>query len=142
MTDFFTKEEEQQIIKAIREAELNTSGEIRVHLESHAQAKPLVKAVEVFERLGMHKTKARNGVLIYIAPDRKEFAILGDKGINDVVPKDFWNTERDILLAHFKRQEYTEGVCIVIQQIGEKLKAFFPYQSDDKNELPDEISYG
>ena len=87
-------------------------------------------------------TKARNGVLIYIAPDRKEFAILGDKGINDLVPKDFWKMERDILLSHFKRGLLKEGICLVIQQIGEKLKNYFPYESDDRNELPDEISYG
>ena len=142
MIKFFTKEEEQQIVLSIREAEKNTSGEIRVHLESNAQDKPLVTGVEVFERLGMHLTKARNGILIYIAPERKEFAILGDKGINEVVPKDFWSTERDILLSHFKRGAFTEGICIVIKQIGEKLKAYFPYESDDVNELPDEISYG
>lgn len=142
MIKFFTPEEEKRIVKAIRSAEKNTSGEIRVHIESKPVAKPLVNAVEVFEKLKMHETKSRNGVLIYIAPERREFAILGDQGINKVVPKDFWASERDILLSHFKRKAFTEGICTVIEQIGEKLKTFFPYQSDDENELPDEISYG
>lgn len=142
MIQFFTKEEEKQIVGAIQKAEKNTSGEIRVHIEQKPHSKPLVNAVEVFERLGMHKTQARNGVLIYLAPEKREFAILGDKGINEVVPNDFWASERDILLSHFKRKAFAEGICIVIKQVGEKLKAYFPYQSDDINELPDEISYG
>ena len=140
--NFFTKEEEQQIINAIRAAELNTSGEIRVHVEYHCRDKALVAAVNTFEQLEMHKTKARNGVLIFIAPERREFAILGDKGINDVVAKDFWKEERNILQKQFKRGAFTEGIVEVIHQIGEKLKSHFPYQSDDINELPDEISYG
>lgn len=139
---FFSKEEEQQIIKAIRSAELNTSGEIRVHVEHHCHEKALVAAVEVFERLEMHLTKARNGVLIFIAPGRKEFAILGDKGINDLVPKDFWRQERELMGTYFKKGAFTEGIIAVVEQIGEKLKDHFPYESDDVNELPDEISYG
>ena len=104
--------------------------------------KALVAAVEVFERLEMHKTKARNGILIFIAPERREFAILGDKGIDEVVPKDFWKEERDILLSFFKKEAFAEGIVQVIQQIGVKLKGHFPYEAGDINELPDEISYG
>ena len=142
MIDFFTKEEEATIIQAIREAERNTSGEIRVHIEHHCHDKALVAAVEVFERLEMHKTKARNGILIFLAPERREFAILGDKGIDEVVPPDFWKEERDILLSYFKKEAFAEGIVKVIQQIGEKLKDHFPYEAGDINELPDEISYG
>ncbi len=142
MIKFFTKEEEQRIIKAIKMAETNTSGEIRVHLESDCRDKPLVAAVNTFHRLGMHQTKARNGVLLFIAPERREFAILGDEGINKIVPTNFWKNERDLLLSYFKKGAFADGICEVIQQIGEKLKEHFPYQSDDVNELPDEISYG
>ena len=142
MIKFFSKDQEQSIIRCIKAAELNTSGEIRVHLESECRSKALVAAVDTFHLLGMHKTQARNGVLIFIAPERREFAILGDKGINEVVPPDFWQEERDLLGSYFKKGEFAEGICKVIQQIGEKLKEHFPYQSDDINELPDEISYG
>ena len=142
MEKFFTPEEESRVVRAIKAAELNTSGEIRIHIEHNCLDKALVAAVDIFERLEMHRTKARNGVLIFIAPERKEFAILGDQGIDEVVPKNFWQEERDILLVHFKRGAFEEGIIKVVHQIGEKLKAHFPYQSDDINELPDEISYG
>ncbi len=139
---FFTKEEEERIILSIKAAERSTSGEIRVHIDHHSNDKPLVAAVKTFQKLGMHKTKARNGILIFIAPERKQFAILGDQGIDEVVPENFWQEERNILQAHFKRGAFCEGICQVVGQIGEKLKTHFPYQSDDVNELPDEISYG
>ena len=142
MIRFFSEEEERKVIQAIKSAELNTSGEVRVHIEANCQKKPLIAAVETFHKLGMHRTKSRNGVLLFIAPERKEFAIIGDKGINSVVPKGFWEKERDLLRSYFKKGAYTQGICEVINQIGEKLKAYFPYQSDDENELPDEISYG
>ena len=142
MIHFFSKEDEQSIITAIREAELNTSGEIRVHLEDKIKGPVLEVAIKLFKRLGMHKTKARNGVLILIAPNDRQFAILGDKGIDAVVPKNFWDEEKSLMQEHFLRGAFCEGVCTVISQIGEKLKSHFPYQSDDENELPDEISYG
>jgi uncharacterized membrane protein len=141
MIRFFQPEEEDRIIDAIQEAELNTSGEIRVHLEDHLKGDVLQAAQKTFLKLEMHKTEARNGVLIFIAPEQRKFAILGDKGINEKVPEDFWSEERDIMLAHFKSGNYADGVCAAIQQAGAKLKAFFPYQSDDENELPDDISY-
>ena len=142
MIQFFSKEEEQKVIRAIKVAEKNTSGEIRVHIEANCLKKPLVAAVETFHKLGMEKTAARNGVLIFIAPERREFAIIGDKGIDEKVEKGFWNFERDLLRQYFKKGAYCEGTCEVIKQIGEKLKGYFPYTSDDINELPDEISYG
>lgn len=141
MIRFFQPEDEDRIIAAIQEAELNTSGEIRVHLEDNLKTAVLPAAEKTFLRLGMHKTEARNGVLIFIAPEKRQLAIVGDKGINEKVPEDFWGEERDIMLAHFKTGAYADGVCAAVQQVGAKLKTFFPYQSDDENELPDDISY-
>lgn len=141
MIRFFQPEEEDRIIDAIQEAELNTSGEIRVHLEDNLKGDVLQAAQKTFLKLEMHRTEARNGVLIFIAPEQRKLAILGDKGINEKVPKDFWSEERDIMLAHFKSGNYADGVCAAVQQVGAKLKDFFPYQSDDENELPDDISY-
>lgn len=142
MVKFFSKEEEAQIVEAIRAAELNTSGEIRVHIEVGATVPALEMAKQVFQQLGMHETKDRNGVLILLEVDRREFAIIGDEGINKVVSEDFWDAERDMLQQHFKRGAFAEGISLAVQQVGAKLKKFFPYQSDDVNELPDEISYG
>lgn len=141
MIKFFSAEEESTLIEAIRAAEKNTSGEIRVHLESKCKGEILKAAGKTFRRLKMNKTKARNGVLIFIAPERKEFAIIGDQGINAIVPQNFWADVRDILQKHFREAAFTEGIKEAILLIGEKLKAHFPYQSDDENELPDDISY-
>ena len=141
MVRFFNKEEEATIVAAIREAELATSGEIRVHVEVGARRPALEVAQRTFRELGMEKTQDRNGVLILLAVDRREFAIVGDEGIDKVVPEDFWDTERDLLQQHFKRGEFATGIEKAIQQIGVKLKQYFPYQTDDVNELPDEISY-
>mgnify|MGYP006272754749 FL=1 len=141
MFQFFNKEDEERIIAAIRAAEQNTSGEIRVHLEKDANGDVVKEARRTFAHLKMHKTKARNGVLIFLVLERKEFAIIGDKGINDVVGENFWQAERDIMQAHFRQGDFAGGICKAIEQVGEKLKAHFPYQSDDENELPDETSY-
>ncbi|MCO6479419.1 MAG: TPM domain-containing protein [Phaeodactylibacter sp.] len=141
MLKFFTPEEEEQIIEAIRSAEQNTSGEIRVHLEADSKGDIMEETRKVFQRLGMHKTEARNGVLILLAPERREFAILGDEGINKAVPENFWQEERDLMQEHFRHGAFAEGICKAIERAGEKLKAYFPYQQDDTNELPDDISY-
>lgn len=141
MIDFFSKEEEQQIIQAIASAEMQTSGEIRVHLTRQSEKDIMQNALRIFHKLEMHKTAQRNGVLILLAPRARQFAIIGDEGINQAVPPNFWQTERDILLEHFQRKAYGEGVSKVIEQIGEKLRTFFPRQDDDVNELSDEISY-
>ena len=141
MVRFFNKEEEATIVAAIQAAELATSGEIRVHVEVGARRPALEVATRTFRELGMEKTQDRNGVLILLAVDRREFAIVGDEGINKVVPKDFWDTERDLMQQHFKRGEFATGIEKAIEQIGTKLKQYFPYQSDDVNELPDAISY-
>ncbi len=142
MIPFFQTEEETQIIEAIRQAERQTSGEIRVHLESDAKGDILAAAARTFQQLEMDQTEARNGVLIFLAPERREFAIVGDRGIHEKVGDDFWAEERNQLQHYFRQGAYSEGVCAIIGQIGEKLKAFFPYQQDDENELSDEISYG
>ena len=141
MVRFFNKEEEARIVAAIREAELASSGEIRVHVEVGAKQPALQVAQRIFGELKMHETQDRNGVLILLAVDRREFAILGDEGINKVVPEDFWDTERDLMSTHFRKGDFATGIELAIQQIGVKLRKFFPYQTDDVNELPDEISY-
>ncbi len=129
-------------MQAIRRAERATSGEIRVHVEVGAEAPALAVAQRVFLQLGMNKTKDRNGVLILLEVDRREFAIIGDEGINQVVPEDFWDTERDLLQQHFRRGAFARGIELAIEQVGAKLKQFFPHAADDVNELPDTISYG
>lgn len=139
---FLTTEQEQTIVEAIKIAEKNTSGEIRVHIEKETNKPPLEKALEVFYSLEMDKTEQRNGVLIYIAVESKQFAILGDEGINSKVPENFWDLEKELMLSHFKKEEYSKGIELAILKVGEKLKEFFPYQNDDSNELSDEISKG
>lgn len=137
-----TKDQEQQIVNAIKQAELNTSGEIRVRIETKCKDDILDRATHVFSMLEMHKTQLRNGVLFYMATKDRQFAILGDVGINMKVPEDFWENIKDTMLLHFKEGDFTAGLSTGIAMAGEKLKEFFPYQSDDVNELSDEISYG
>ncbi len=140
--DFLTKEEEQEIVQAIVTAEKNTSGEIRVHIEETSEKPPLERAKEVFSSLEIHKTEARNGVLFYVGVANKGFAILGDEGINNVVESDFWDCTKDVVLTHFKNKEFKKGLVEGVLRAGEKLKHYFPYQSDDTNELSNEISKG
>jgi uncharacterized membrane protein len=142
MIKFFKPEEETLIIAAIRRAEMQTSGEIRVHLEENPRKEALEEAKRTFFRLGMDKTKDRNGVLILLAPEQKQFAIIGDEGIDKVVEGDFWESERDLLQGYFKKGAFCAGIVAAVDLIGEKLKAYFPYEGDDKNELSDDISYG
>ncbi|NJC27442.1 TPM domain-containing protein [Neolewinella antarctica] len=142
MVKFFSADEEARLVGAIQAAELNTSGEIRVHVEVGERKAALNVATRVFKELGMDKTADRNGVLILLEVDRREFAIIGDEGINKVVSQDFWDDERDLMQRHFRKGEFVEGISLTIEQIGAKLRKFFPYQTDDVNELPDEISYG
>jgi len=139
---FFSKEEHQSILDAIRIAEKKTSGEIRVHLEDHCDHFPEDRAAYVFDRLDMHRTAERNGVLFYLAVLDKQFAIIGDLGIHERVGTDFWSSLRDILESEFKQGKFKEGMIACIDKMGESLSQFFPYQGDDKNELSDEISTG
>ena len=140
--EFFTSKEEQRVIEAIQTAEKDTSGEIRVHIEKSTDKDPLERAKEVFYELKMNETQAQNGVLFYVATESHHFAILGDKGINDLVPDNFWDTEKELVLSHFSKREFAKGLELGIIEAGKKLKEFFPYQSDDTNELSDEISKG
>lgn len=140
--NFFTKEEKAQLKAAIQEAELNTSGEIRLHLDNRCKADVLDCAAAWFEKLEMHKTEQRNGVLFYLAIRDHKFAILGDAGINAVTADDFWDRIKEEMLSAFKEGNFAAGLAKGIAMAGEQLKAHFPYQSDDVNELSDEISFG
>lgn len=142
LEDFLTPDEEQRLIAAIKKAEFHTSGEIRVHIESKCDGNALIRGYEVFHHLKMDTTELRNGVLFYVALDSHKFAIIGDKGINEKVGQNFWDAERDLVIDHFKKEDYITGMELAIHEVGQKLKAFFPYQDDDVNELPDEISIG
>lgn len=140
--DFLTAVDEQEIIQAIAMAEKNTSGEIRVHIENHSETPPIARAQEVFNYLKMFDTEYRNGVLFYVNVADKKFAIIGDIGIDDVVEDDFWDCTRDLVVENFKNKKYKEGLVAGIARAGERLKEFFPYASDDTNELSNEISKG
>lgn len=142
MINFFNKEEEQQIIEAIRKAEKNTSGEIRVHLEEKIKEDVLDAAVKTFYKIGMHHTAENNGVLIFLVPKERKFAIIGDRGINEKVPPGFWDEVKELMQAHFRKGEYAKGVCEAIEMAGQKLKQYFPYKSEDQNELTDDLSHG
>jgi len=139
--NFFTKEQRSLIVSSIKEAELNTSGEIRVHIEKKCKKDVLDRATTIFGKLKMHKTNLRNGVLFYLAVKDHKFAILGDGGINDKVPDNFWENIKAHILDHFKEQRFTEGLTEGIKMAGQQLKTHFPYQSDDVNELPDDVSF-
>ena len=141
-SEFLGKENERRIKKAIEGAELQTSGEIRVHIESACKNEVLDRAAWLFKKLDMHKTKERNGVLIYLSINDRKFAILGDSGINKVVPEGFWNQIKENMINHFSKGEFAQGIIEGIEKSGEQLKQYFPWQTDDVNELSDEISYG
>lgn len=139
---FLTKEEEQTVVEAIRMAEKNTSGEIRVHIEKTTSKVPFDRALEVFHELKMDETQLKNGVLIYLAVADKKFVICGDKGINDLVPNDFWDTTKEIIKTQFKNGNFKQGLVDGILMVGEQLKEHFPWSADDTNELSNEISNG
>ena len=140
--EFLGKENELLITKAIEKAEHQTSGEIRVHLESKCSEEVLDRAAWLFKKLKMHETKDRNGVLIYLSINDRKFAIIGDAGINKVVPEGYWNDIKEMMISHFKQGEFAIGLINGIEKTGEHLKQYFPWQENDVNELPDEISYG
>nr|WP_315166690.1 TPM domain-containing protein [uncultured Flavobacterium sp.] len=140
--DFLTKEEEQEIVEAIRVAEKNTSGEIRIHIEKTTSKVPFDRALEVFYELKMNETELQNGVLIYLAVEDHHFVICGDKGINDVVSEDFWDCTKEIMRTNFKNGNFKQGLIDGITRAGEQLQRYFPWQEDDTNELSNEISKG
>ncbi|MBN2520506.1 MAG: TPM domain-containing protein [Bacteroidales bacterium] len=137
----FSDEQKQEVISAIKEAELNTSGEIRVHIENKCKEDVMDHAAFIFEKLKMHVTKSRNGVLFYLAISDRKFAILGDVGINSKVPEDFWDKIKTRIEGLFKQGDFTKGLIKGITMAGEQLKTYFPHQIDDINELSDEISF-
>ncbi|WP_109302635.1 TPM domain-containing protein [Aquimarina sp. AU474] len=140
--DFLTQEQEQQIVAAIRRAEKSTSGEIRVHLEKHTDLDILDRTKEVFHLLKMDNTVQHNGVLIYVAVEDHKFAIYGDQGIHDVVSQNFWDSTRNTILKQFKDGNFTQGLIDGVLLAGEQLQNYFPWDHNDVNELPDEISKG
>ena len=139
-TDFLTQEEEQAIVEAIRLAEKETSGEIRVHIEKTTSKVHFDRALEVFNELKMDQTELKNGVLIYLAVDDHKFVICGDKGINDVVPEGFWDITKNVMAARFKSGNFKQGLIDGITKAGTQLQQHFPYETGDTNELSNEIS--
>lgn len=135
--------EETQILESIKDAETQTSGEIKLHIESNCKGDSVERAVEVFVKLKMHETDLRNGVLFYVATESKKFAIIGDKGINEKVSENFWENTKEKMKGYFIKQEFAKGIIEGIKMAGEQLHVFFPYDSaTDKNELSDDISFG
>ncbi|WCT11666.1 TPM domain-containing protein [Mucilaginibacter jinjuensis] len=137
----FNDDEQQQIRKAIEAAEKNTSGEIRVCIEKNCSDEVLDRAAKYFYQLDMEKTRLRNGVLIYLATVDRKFAIIGDAGINSVVPADFWDETKHAMLEQFKQGNMVEGILTGLNRAGLQLQKYFPHQLDDKNELPDDIAF-
>ncbi|MBN9385440.1 MAG: TPM domain-containing protein [Chitinophagaceae bacterium] len=142
--EFFSDAEKQQIVAAIQAAEKQTSGEIRVFVESRCKyVAPLDRAAEVFSILKMDKTAARNGVLVYVALKDRQLAIMGDQGIHEKVGNEFWEKEVRQMLAEFNKANYADGIAKIIGEIGEALRTHFPYDKEgDINELPDDIVFG
>ncbi|HNX85895.1 MAG TPA: TPM domain-containing protein [Bacteroidales bacterium] len=140
--DFFSPQEEEEIRQAVMSAELDTSGEIRVHIENTCSGDVMDRAAYIFKKLGMNKTAQRNGVLIYLAVKNRRFAILGDQGIHAVVPENFWDGIKTDMLSKFREDHFVEGLIHAIESTGKHLKKHFPRQKDDNNELSDDISFG
>lgn len=135
-----TASEKEEIQECIRLAELKTSGEIRVHIDKKCDIDPFEKAITIFNKLKMYKTRDRNGVLIYISFSDRKLAIIGDEGINSVVPTDFWESTKNELIFRFKRNEFAQGIIDAVNEAGKQLQQYFPVKSDDKNELSNEIT--
>ncbi len=140
--NFFTTNQQHKIVEAIRQAEKYTSGEIKIHIEKACMSPVLAHSSEIFEQLGIGNTVLQNGVLIYMSIDDRKIAILGDKGIDKVVPSDFWESIYRDIKIQFKEGNFTEGLVGAILQTGIQLQKYFPLQDGDKNELSDEISFG
>lgn len=141
---FFTEEEHQKILQAIKHAEKDSSGEIRVFIESKCSyVDALDRAKEVFEKLNMQRTQERNAVLIYVAVKHHQLAVLGDEGIHKKVGNEYWEKIMKRMEYHFERKDYAEGICQIISELGKDLQKYFPYHKyTDKNELPDDIISG
>jgi uncharacterized membrane protein len=144
MVNPLTPQQEAALVAAIRQAEVTTSGEIRVHFEDTCPTpEPLDRAAQIFAQLNMQETAERNGVLFYVAWETRQFAIIGDAGINSAVPDDFWETTKEIVLDNFRTHKFVLGLERGIQMVGEQLQRYFPYNvHTDQNELDDSISFG
>ncbi len=140
--EFFTPEIQAEIVKAIKQAEEKTSGEIRLFVEDKCKEDVLDRAAFMFEKLEMHKTELRNGVLFYLAFVDRKFAIIGDAGINAKVGENFWKEIKEKMAEHFKAGDFTTGLSEGLMQAGEALGAYFPRQANDKNELSDHVELG
>jgi len=142
--DFFSAEQHQHIVEAVRAAEKETSGEVRVFVESRCRfVDPLDRAAELFFGLKMDQTAERNGVLVYVAIKDRQLAILGDEGIHQKVGNEFWQKEVKKMIVEFNKENFAEGIAKVVLDIGQALKTNFPYKGEsDKNELPDDIVFG
>lgn len=142
--EFFSAEEKNAIVEAIRKAEQRTSGEVRIFVESKCSlVNPVHRAKEIFVNLKMEQTDARNGVLLYLAMNDRQLAVYGDEGIHQKVGNEFWNEEVRKMLTHFNQLNFVEGIVQIIEDIGEALVYHFPYDhKGDKNELPDDIVFG
>jgi uncharacterized membrane protein len=141
-SSFFTAEEQSKLLASISEAEKETSGEIRIHIDTTCREDVLDRAAWIFRKLGMKKTAERNGVLFYLAVKDRKYAILGDAGINSKVPEGFWDSISEILARNFKEGKFTDGLSEGILLAGKQLKKHFPFKKGDVNELPDELSFG
>ena len=139
--NFFSPAETDRIVAAIAAAEKLTSGEIRLHLEDFCSKPVLKRAEEVFAQYGMQKTAQRNGILFYMAVQSKDFAVAGDQGIHEKVTQAFWEEINRLVLGHFKKGEFAEGLCEGIALCGKQLQQYFPLAANDQNELSDDISY-
>ncbi|QYA24317.1 TPM domain-containing protein [Gramella sp. MT6] len=138
---FLSKKEEEEVVEAIRQAERKTSGEIRVHLEPSTGDEDIFeRAMEVFHALKMDNTKDANGVLIYVAVEDRNFVIYGDKGINEVVADDFWESTKELIVSHFKKGHFKDGLVEGVLKAGEQLQKHFPWDENNTNELSDQIS--
>jgi uncharacterized membrane protein len=141
--DIFTSQQKESIVNSIKKAESNCSGEIRVHIERKCKGDdPIKRSKEIFEKLRMHETDLRNGVLFYISLDDHKFAIIGDKGINDVTPENFWDEIKSEMLVYLKQNNIVAALEKGIVMAGKALKEKFPLGRNDENELNDDISFG
>ena len=142
--EFFSPADNEKVVQAIRNAEMRTSGEIRVFVENRCRfVDAMDRALEIFTNLKMEQTEFRNAVLLYIALKDHQLAVYGDKGIHEKVGAEFWNAAIKRILAHFNQNDYAGGIADCVTEIGESLRQHFPYDKDtDKNELPDEIIFG
>lgn len=142
--DFFSAEDKQRIVDAVRNAERMTSGEVRVFVESRCSYIDAIDRVtELFYKFKMDRTESRNGVLVYVAMKDRQLAVFGDVNIHNKVGAEYWSAEVKKMLSNFNRNNYTEGICEVVKDIGETLTAHFPFNNEkDKNELPDDILFG